>query len=409
MIFHDQTPDTTMEEDLSVTEAAPRVTKPAVKPTPAPTTDNVDASQRTEVEPREEGKVPPAFLKNIKGKKDDDDEDDDKKDEAIDPAHVIDVDALDEEDMKGLADALSAYSQELGLDEDEYNEMLEDDEFIADFATGFFGEATEPLDPKSEAAYEVLEAFYGQIDALQEGDDEAQPGYDELVGVVEAYEYLHEIATRVLGGKIIRGRQARSAGAAQQCRAANPGKKCVKVGRRYVARGAVSGRKKAKSRLSGRKAHRGAGTAHMKKSLRRSGAAKARRRGVRSDVEIDSGANLSELEQNLADLRQTVSEAEIEEAVEIASNELLEGLKAVYDASTDWYEKIANEVKESENVEDDDARVAMGRHLEGIAEDAARVAQLIAEGEASIEDAADDLEALGADLDDALEAMKGID
>jgi hypothetical protein len=154
------------------------------------------------------------------------------------------------------------------------------------------------------------------------------------------------------------------------------------------------------------KARKGAKSARYKRSIMK------KMRGLKhstvSHVE-PQGEPVTELEQGLANLRSTVSEADQLEAIETASNELIEGLKAVHDASTEWFQKIAEEVKESENVTEDDARVAMGRHLEEIAEDCARIAEKLAEGECDIDNAADDLASLGMDLDDALEAMKGID
>lgn len=129
-----------------------------------------------------------------------------------------------------------------------------------------------------------------------------------------------------------------------------------------------------------------------------------------SDVEIDENSALAELDAHLDAIRDTVSESERESMVESVSNKLLEGLKEIHDAATGYYESIAQEINEDEyEVDEDDARVAIGRHFEGIAQDAYAVAEQIAEGQADLHDAADDMQALAADLADALEATKGID
>ena len=134
----------------------------------------------------------------------------------------------------------------------------------------------------------------------------------------------------------------------------------------------------------------------------------AKGKKMASDVEIESASSLAELDAHLSELRSVVSPRNA--VVESVSNKLLDGLKGIYDKATSYYEAVATEIKESEErVADDDSRVAIGRHFESIANDAYSVAELIAEGEVDLHDAADDMQALAADLEDALEATKKID
>jgi histidinol dehydrogenase len=183
---------------------------------------------------------------------------------------------------------------------------------------------------------------------------------------------------------------------------AKKGAKLVQVGRKFVARGVASAGKRRKSKIAGRKSQRGTGKAKRRKSMR-----KAAR--LSNDVDVDTNAALSELDAHLDAIRSTVNDSETEAMIESISNKLLESLKEVHDAATGFYESIAGEIKESEDVEEDDERIAVGRHFEGIARDAFRVAEKIAEGEADLHDAADDLQSLSADLADVLEATKGIE
>lgn len=394
--------------------------------------------------PLTEGKMPPQFEKNAGKKSDDDDDDDDdngngngekddykddddkgngdyKKDADVksedEDNTVIDLDSLDEEDTEALTNALYEYAQDQALDEETYNQMLADTEFVEGFATGFFEDEETDFEEadieKFEAALDVVEAFEQQLQVVAEGDEDAKPSYDDLVGVVESYEYITEILARIKGGKIIRGLKARAAGAMQKARAAfGKGKHLVKVGRRYVARGAASAKKRILGKRAGRKAQRGAGKAHKKKAERRSQAAKAKH----SDVDqTQHGSPISELVQNLNALQEAVAEGE---QAETAHDELMSGLQSIHETSTAFFERIAAELAEDENVDPDlDKRVAMGRHLEAIAKDSVSVAESLNDPEATdengneftLEDYADDLATLANDLDKAMEAMKAIE
>ena len=102
----------------------------------------------------------------------------------------------------------------------------------------------------------------------------------------------------------------------------------------------------------------------------------------------------------------------MEPSLREAATELHEGFTSIQTVATEYFERIAHEVSESEDVDPEtDPRVAMGRHLEGIAQNAEQIAEQIAEGGAghTLEDYADDLKALADDLDDAMEVMKEID
>jgi hypothetical protein len=445
MIFHDDTPATTMDEDLvalgldkllvesrrpvqpsavgspgiSLMEAATaaKPVKPAVKPAPNPaaTADvTVTSPNRTEIEVRPEGEEtdPDAVvIETIEGVFDFAEAEGFELPEVLmvieglngSEGDLIEglLSELEEGDHEGfLEDILHE-----GCDDKDDDEEDDDDD---DKKPAFLKKG-----PKSEAAELIIRTFYEQLDNVSE-DDDSRPDYDELVGVIEAYEYVTE-QTGLLQ-EIRFGKKASAAGRGKK-RAMKKGKwkrmkrfvaKAHKMGKHFVGGVKMTTGALRRHLMKAKKGAHGRFKRSLQQKLMGLKNSTVGRRPKHAGVE-PQGQPISELEQNIEDLKQTVAEGAVDEAIEIASAELIEGLKAVYDASSEWFTKIAEEVKEDKDLSEDDARVAMGRHLEQIAEDAARIAQLIDEGEADIEDAADDLASLGADLDDALEAMKGID
>ena len=147
---------------------------------------------------------------------------------------------------------------------------------------------------------------------------------------------------------------------------------------------------------------RGAGKAHAAKFGKKG-------RALASDEE-QVGSPITELVDNLSALREAVQSGV---QYRDQADELKEGFNSIGETASTWMQDIATEVKKSiaENKEFDaenDPRVQMGRHLNGIAESAALIIAKLDEGEANMEDAAADLQSLSADLNDAAEAMKEI-
>ena len=406
---------------------------------------------------QEEGKVPPAFLKHIKKKDDDsddkdddkdDDSDDDSKEEAVAADGRTEVDPRTEEDEESDEDAepvtestmigfdqmveiaeqweiepidfIDFLNEQFGIDPD----MFFTEEEIAALAEDEGNVGDEPsFGPKTEAAHSVLGMFYAhmeQITESEEVEEDSLPSYDNLVGVIESYEHVHDDLLedveeileaedleeakkgfRRLKAKLKLGRRKfmKQAG----------GKKLKRVQKRMHDRGMHL--------VGGKKMRAGAYKRHLRMKLK--GASGKYARSIRSKIKSsknstigagveDNGTPLSELVSNLNSLRDQVNE---QDDVTTAGDELLEGLKSIYDVATSYFTRIAEEVQESEDVAEDDARVVVGRHLEKIAEDARRVAEGLVEGngEFTLDDYADDLTALAADLDESMEAMKAID
>jgi hypothetical protein len=418
-----------------------------------------------------EGSIPPQFLKNIKKKKDaakdgsdDDSEDDDsddgddsdddkkkdygKKAESANAEGRIEVDPRSEEsdegdegaepitedtelDIEQMCDIAEEWevepldffdflNEQFGLDcesfltEDEIDDLVASENITEDDDEGF--------GHKTDAAHAVLGSFYEQLEQVQESEDEdTKPSYDNLVGVIESYEHVHddileEVETilemedleeakkgfRRLKAKLRLGKRKFMKSAA--------GKKLKRVAKRMHSRGMHL--------VGGVKMRAGAFMRHMRKKLKGAHGKMARKyrgvikgakgKGAVTAGEHRDGTPLSELVSNLNSLRDQVNE---QDDVVSAGDELLEGLKSVHDVATSYFTRIAEEVQESEEVAEDDARVIVGRHLEQIAEDARRVAEGMVEGngEFTLDDYADDLTALAADLDESMEAMKAID
>ncbi len=343
-------------------------------------------------------------------RQEDDDEDDDEIDED---EFEIDEDNdeidLDEDEVEALRDALIEYAQEQDYDQEQYEEMLENESFISEFATVFFEDEDEDEDeddgeddPKQEAAWGVVESFQQKLISVQEGNEDARPGYDDLVGVIEAYEYITEVRFGKRGGKQAKGmKRARKRGKAKRM-----GKKramAAKQGKHFI-KGQKQTTTQVKKAL--RQSIKGS-TGRFKKSQRE----KLKHIGdIQAGDEEAGGTPISELVDNLNALREAVR-APTEENEDSSGETLVEGLKAIHDTAVMFYERIASELREDEDeeVDESDGRVAVGRHLEKIAEDANDVACGIVEGTSDLDDAAGDLQNLAADLNDVMEAMKAIE
>jgi hypothetical protein len=399
MIMHDDGPDSSVEEDMKVL-GLDKIFGLKFAP----------EKQITEDEDKEE------------------EEDDDERTEVpVRQEAELDEDVLDEDDAfeavtDHIAECLIAYAEEQGWDEEQFNEAMDDEETLLGFVeTLEFPEAVEHIDPKMEAAVGILDTFYAQLGLVEVDISKFKPSYDDLVGVIEAYEHI-------TGGPAQLDEVLASQG--------KVGKKIWRSGKRMKITGAMmrAGRKKAKAekRMGGAlgsglfklvqkkgrfvKARKSAQERRVQKRLHMRGRGKRKRHSAQtsrmSDVEIDQP--LSELVQNLNDLRDAVRESgtdtdNVDEAVS-AAEELLSGYQSIHETATTWYEGIAKEVAEDEGVAEDDARIAVGRYLEGLADNALAIGAMIAEGDErwTLDDYAEDLEKLAADLDKAMTAMKEI-
>jgi len=383
-----------------------------------------------------------------KGGDDEDEDEDEGQEEQTEgreyddetPRTEVDVRAEDEDeeieiDEDEFFEAVGEFMETLELDEDQVDEALESDEFVDVFIEALESSVDEEEDedededeeekdedeeiddPKMEAAAEVLGFFYDGLQAMTEDDD--APSYDDLVGVIEAYEcitdgVLDEASKRAGALRALRKARRKKGRLLKRGKMKKSTFKAAKRGRMMI--GGHEFKAGAQARAEFRKKMRSA-SPRMRKALKKRLKAqqgvtamdvKARIKGKKMAADVETQGNpISELVQNLNDLREAV------QSDDSAAEELIDGLRSIYETSTTFYERIAEEVNEDETLDEedkeDDPRVAMGRHLESIAEDSAAVAQRIAEGEADINDAADDLRALAADLDDAMEAMKGIE
>ena len=429
MMFNNDTPDTTMDEDLAALGMQP-LTEARQEVRYLAEGDDGDADDK------------PAFLKKKDDDGDDDDDDDDDDDRndvevGQDEDEDYDDGVMTEEMIGDLRHGVFTLANDFGVEEDDFADFVEfiseetDTEFDALFEDSLFLAEDEidsdeefdgESDPKMEAAVTVIAMFEAAVSMLDEDDEDDAPTYDDLIGVIEAHSYMTDAlldegmrsrakkALRFARRKLKRMKRM-GKGLKSTVKAARKG--LVKVGGKFVKAGA-------RAAQGFRKMMGKAGTAIMKRMYRKRMKAakgrsaqdvKAKAKGMKmgADVEFDGNYAIAELDDHLHDIRETLSEAEVVELVESASSELLDGLKAIHDASTGYYEAIAEEISEDDEADEDDGRIAMGRHLESIASDAYRVAEMVSEGDAQLEDAADDLQALASDLDDALEAMKGIE
>jgi len=382
-----------------------------------------------------------------KGDGDDDDEDEDEgKEEQTEAREYdeetgrteIEVRAEDEDeyeiDEDEFFEIVGEFMESLDLDEDQVDDALESEEFTDIFVEALVeNDALDEIDedeedeeieededeiddPRMEAAADLLGLFYEHLQTMTEDDD--RPNYDDLVGVIEAFEYLTDgildETKRTMGLRALRKARRMKSRLAKRGKMKRSTFKAAKRGRMMI--GGHEFKAGAASRAQFRKLMRSASPRRRKALKKRLKAqmgvtskdVKARITGKKMAADVEpQGSPISELVQHLNDLREAV------QSDDSAAEELVDGLRSVFETATTFYERIAEEVSSDESIEEedkeDDPRVAMGRHLESIAEDSAAVAQRIVEGEADINDAADDLRALAADLDDAMEAMKGIE
>lgn len=311
-------------------------------------------------------------------------------------------DATEEEVVEQLEGGVIEADDE-GEDEDEDEEDKDKDE----------------TDPKTEAACAIISAFYTQLQEVTE-DEESKPSYDDLVGVIEAMEHvIGEDAIQevmAVGGGARAGKKIWRHGKKTKVTTGmiRAGKKKAKAAVRFagkMASGMFKMVQKAPGRFTMKRKSAGEKRGGRKLGRHTRGEAKRKRHAKqtqRSDVDQEQfGSPITELVQNLNDLREAV------QGDDSAADELVEGLRAIFETSTTFYERVAEELNNDDSISEEekleDPRRAMGLHLESIANDSAAVAQRIAEGESDISDAADDLKALASDLDEAMEAMKGIE
>jgi len=370
---HDIGPVTTFEEDVKLLGIEHLFEDATTAPAPANGTAQRQPEEAEEVEETVEDEI-------------DEQDDEEANDESDDEADEDD----DEEDDE---------------DEDE-DEAEEDVEVDPDFA------AMVESDEKLGAAIDVLGQFYEQL-AEDEG---AEVGHDEMVGVIEAYEYIAQQTGlldemrrfRFKGGKkrrLTRGAVKKMKKERQQGRKGGINRMKYTASGQRVRKTAdeIRAEKKAKRFLAAGKASKGGGAMRRMRSLKKS-------KRLASDVEQD-GNPLSELVANLGALKEAVrGDVDFRRKAE----ELKEGFTSIGETAHTWMEAIAAEVKQA--VEEDegfdaeqDPRVQVGRHLEQIAGHAAQIIEALDSGKVNLEHVESDLESLAADLHDAAEVMKQVD
>lgn len=337
------------------------------------------------------------------------------EDESEDDIGDLAVEGLDAEDFALVEYLVDLDENDLeDIDEEtlaELHAVLETD--LLDRAHAAFAEDDELS--RYNAALNVVDSFYEEIDQLKEGDE--QPTYDDLVGVIEAYEALAE-ETGLLTERF-RG--------AMKAKLKRGKRKMMRTGRgKRLKRALGRARKRGKFVVGGQMMTRAQKMKELRKQLK--GAKGRYAKSIRQKIKATRGGgkrnggnyagpraesseqdnSLGELVKNLSDLKSTV-ESSADQAS--AAEELIEGFSSISSVAKQYYERIADEVSEDKDVGEDDPRVAMGRYLESICNDATERASALADGEDrwSIDQFAEDLQALAADLDDAMEAMKEID
>ncbi len=438
---NDNGPLTSMEEDLEFLGVMSPSSNTAVGATRRALAEQEEQTRQAQVQEQDK--------KAEKGKdaedEDEDEDEDESKGEAdgrteVEPRNEDKL-GIDEDDAVEL---IAHYAEHHDLSADDVDRFLEDDAFLGDVLMFALIEAKkdddndkdeEPDDDEDDedddveesevvgAAFQVIDAFYDRIGSLREGDD--QPSYDDLVAVIEAVEHvaedmagvagLEESSKRMMGLRALRKARKKAKRLAKRGKVKKATLKLAKRGKRMIAGKEVKVGRQEVQALRGMLGH---SSARMRKNIRKriksaklhkavDWKARAKGKVMAADVE-NNGSPLSELVQNLADLRNAVEESQ---EFETAAEELAEGFGSVSTVATRYYERIAKEIQESKDVAEDDDRVAMGRYLESIAQDAAKRATAIAEGDNrwSLDQYAQDLEALAHDLDDAMEAMKGIE
>lgn len=325
---------------------------------------------------KEKGEKPNPFAKkngDDKGgddKKGDEDGDEDEMGEALEAIFNMtekDIDALSEEEADGILHALVA---------------VED--------------IVENGSPKLEAAYFVLDAFYGQL-AEGETDSIDKP---TLVGVVEAFE--HVLADLGLLDEW-KGGMGKAV--------SRHGIRAMAHGKMPHATSMTHQKKVSEIKVKMGKAHNFKKGLHaFKPPVMKKGGKGGMGYGKKHEDEATGEpAPIKDLVASLAALREAVTTGRV---VSEASSELLDGFNSIGATATTWYEGIAKEVKAAlaeGKADANDARIAIGRHLEGIATDAAMHVEAITSGQFIAENVENNLRALAADLDDVVEAMKSVE
>lgn len=428
--FNEEGPMSTMDEDVKLlgishlfesagdapmAGSAPAKKAPAKGATGAPSGDA--AAPRTEITPRQEAAgeddygatkaTPPkddgekkdgekegGDKPNPFAKKDGDDKggDKDEKGDKPNPFAKKDDDGDEDDEMGEALEAILNMSEQDvdGLSEEEADGILHALVAVEDIV--------ENGSPKLEAAYFVLDAFYGQL-AEGETDSIDKP---TLVGVVEAFEHvladlgLLDEWKGGMGKAVSRhGIRAMAHGKMPHAASMTHQKKVseikVKMGKAHsFKKGLHSFKPPAMKHGKHGKGGMGYGKKH-------------------EDEQTGEQAPIKDLVASLAALKEAVTTGRV---VNEASNELIEGFNSIGATATTWYEGIAKEVKAAlaeGKADENDARIAIGRHLCGIAEDAAEQAEAISTGQFIAENAENNLRCLAADLDDVVEAMKSVE
>jgi hypothetical protein len=309
------------------------------------------------------------------------------------------------------------------MDDEEEEEEEEEVEVDVEEDEDIDEDEDEDGDPKMEAAFEVLDAFYAQ---LSEGETD-DIDHDALVGVIEAYEYITEMPELILEKrrrKKIRGKKAVGVSAVDVFKQRHKGMKMAKG--KMLKQDPKTGKVKKVDKPKGwrQREKKTARVTHKAGAMKKR--AKSVQKGRRMGLYNDYGSDNTPIEELVADLnalREAVTEPRtVETETETYDlDELREGFESIGTTAWTWMERIAEEVRETLSEDEDpdeDERVQMGRHLEGLSRDAAKyiemiedgtIAGMIDEGETDIEVVEDDLRNLAADLEDAANAMKQID
>ena len=122
----------------------------------------------------------------------------------------------------------------------------------------------------------------------------------------------------------------------------------------------------------------------------------------------NESASLDSLVSELKSIQGAVQESEPSAEQLQVSQKLIEGFEAVRDTAAAIFQGIDQELSESKNVTEGDARVAARDHFESIANDAAEILNAIASSQVEIADAAADLNTISDDLKNGLDALDSV-
>lgn len=394
MLLRDEGPQSSMDEDLKALKLTHLFESAGDKRRAAVAADAANAeaaSPRTEVPVRNEAAgeddygattATPPPPKDGGAKPGDDGEDGkDKPEPKKAPKDSGDEDGDgDDDDMKeGIEAVLGMSEQDVdGLDEDELDGALAVVHALEDIA--------ESPAPKLDAAFGVIDSFYSQ---LAEGET-TTIDRDTLVGVVESMEHILSDFGLIgemkgMGGAIMRhAKRSQAHGkmmpTASMTKQAKVKEMKVKLGKKHAFK---------------------KGLASFKPPVLSKG------KGTKTE---QADTTIASLVGSLTALRNVVKESA---NTATTGAELAEGLKAVHETATAWYEAIAKEVKAGlaeGKVDQNDPRIAIGQHLNSIADDAAANLAAIESGATINTEAAEyNLRNLAADLDDAAAVMKTVE